>query len=348
MQKEIIQIEQINKVIDKLFGTYQVYMMVEGKPIPVIIIGNTENGLKIKSPDFNLTSSQRVLTLSNKENLFICLFQYIGADDSGYDILKPIKINIGSLTDKSWYKGSMIQTSSSNVHVTEIINYNDVGKHLNDDKIKKIVKDNAIRLKHMFTFYKVVILDRHDNRIRLMHNHNKSIFIPNLGDMNTVTEDFVPYHEYAPILKGTDIMINYKSEICIPIKYRNHAIIGYIQVLHANRLDINSYNVVKLVSSSINREVSVNGGFETSKEICSVTEFSKEKIVFVHPHTVMFNKIFSVKDSILFDIADGKKRHTFRGTIAGLKPLESNFKIECQIQTSSPNEIRNLEDFLNE
>lgn len=346
MQKEVVEIEHINKIIDKFFGAYQVYMMVESKPIPIKVMENTKDAVKIKSLDFELTSEKRVLTFSTKENLFICLFEYKGKDDSGCDLLKPIKISIGSLVDKSWYKGSMTSTAASNIHVTEIINHLDIGRHVNGEKIKKIVKENSDRLKHMFTNYKVVILDRQDSRMRLMQNHGKAIFIPNLGDMNTVTEDFVSYHDYASIIKGTDIMMKYKSEICIPIKYRNYSIIGYIQVLHANRLDMNSYNVVKLVSSSINMEVTKSNAFETSKAICDVLEFDKSKIVFIHPHTVMFNKIFSIKESVLFDVVtDKKKRKTFRGIITSLKPLESQFKIECELQANSPEEIKNIEDF---
>ena len=70
-----------------------------------------------------------------------------------------------------------------------------------------------------------------NSRMRLMNSHEKPIFIPNISQPELVRPEFVPFNDYYSITKSSNFLDKYKSEICVPIKYKNFIMIGYV---HAN------------------------------------------------------------------------------------------------------------------
>ena len=148
---------------------------------------------------------------------------------------------------------------------------------LSDDRINQLIK-RAPKVNFMFDFFEVYVNERMNSRMRLMNSHEKPIFIPNIAQPELVRPEFVPFNDYYSLTKSSDFLDKYKSEICVPIKYKNFIMIGYVHAMHSTRLDSNSFNTFKLVASSIIKDVHTSGVFEESRETCTVIEANPSSI----------------------------------------------------------------------
>jgi hypothetical protein len=338
MNKEVTDIHSIKKLVDTLFKMSPVYLEVNGESIPIKYIEFKPEGILIRTPKSDSDTNERILTVTNKDNLFQCNCLEIGSDDFGNSILKPLKLQIQEISNLS--------NSDNTFSITNIVTPPDIFSALNDSRVSQIIK-RAPKVNYMFDFFEVYISEKMTSRMRLIATHDKPIFIPNISNPEQVRPEFVPFKDYISLTKGSNFLDKYKAEICIPIKYKNFVLIGYAHAMHGNRLDYNSYNTFRLVASSVVRDIHTSGLFEETKEICPVMEIGKDFIRFLHPPTRQANRIFSMGAQIIFDlVAKGGNRKYVRGEIKGIKPTLKDFSITCDFSTVGREEQEAIIDFI--
>ena len=337
MNKEVTDPKSIHQLIDSLYRVTPVYMEVDGEDIPIKVIDSKPQVLTVRTPKANTHTRERVLTMRSKDNIFISTFLEIGVDELGNSMLQPLKILI---------KDILAQAEPNAYSVSNIINQNDIFKSLNDDRINQLIK-RAPKVNFMFDFFEVYINERMNSRMRLMNTHDKPIFVPNISEPNSVQPEFVPFADYLYLTKSSNFLDKFKSEICIPIKYKNFILIGYVHAMHSSRLDSNSFNTFKLVAASIIKDVHLSGVFEESRESCSVVEISSTSIKFLHPPTRLASRIFSRGGTIIFDLISKKGRRKFlRGVVKSIKPTQKDFAISCDLIFNNQEEAVSMEQFL--
>ncbi|MCE9501578.1 MAG: hypothetical protein K8R21_13920, partial [Leptospira sp.] len=292
-----------------------------------------------RSPRVDPNTTDRILTMKSKDSIIVSKFTEIGEDDFGNSILKPVILYIKDIL-------SQPKVTTSVYTISNIINQNDIFKSLGDDRIEQLIK-KAPKVNFMFDFFEVYINERMNSRMRLMNSHNKSIFIPNISQPDSVLPGFIPFKDYYEITKSNPVPDKYKSEICIPLKYKNYLLIGYIHAMHNTRLDMNSYNTFKLVAHSINKDLHSAGVFEESTEICQVVEINPTSVKFNHSPSRLASRIFSMGGTIIFDLLNKSgQRKYLRGVVKAIKPTIKDFAIACDIITNTPEETASLEEFL--
>ncbi|MCB1189503.1 MAG: PilZ domain-containing protein [Leptospiraceae bacterium] len=350
MDKEIKDPETIKNIINSLFGRLPVVMLVNGKPIPIKVVKLSPQGLVIKYLGEKIDSDQRILTLTNNGNLLICLFKYLGGDHTGLQILHPLSISVRPATRSSQRISINTSKDDFKIHVTNIISQNDIYGSLHDDsaKVNEIKQNNLAKLKkYKFNQINLYITERLDNRMRLMHNYDKPIFIPDKREPESVTDEFLPYKEYFQLLKLSKNLDKVVAEICVPLKYKNIVNIGYLQIMNEEALEPKAFNAVNLVAASIKRELMSSGIFREEKDICELVDLSKNGISFYHLPTRSFNRTISLGGTIYFELVlSEEKRILCRAIVRNIKPLEKHFRVGCQFFSQSEEELAVLEEIL--
>ena len=223
---------------------------------------------------------------------------------------------------------------------------NEVTVFLGDDHIKEVLRSNYNRLRHLYDRYNVVIKDKQDERIRLMKSFDQPIVILNREIPESTPNISVPYNEYNRMLKADKNAENFRAEICVPIKYRQYIIIGYVQVMHSKRLDLNSFNVVGLAASAIRKEISDYKNYEESSEVCKVTSITETEVTFLHSLNKHFSRIFQMGTVVIFDLYSKDTKITIKASVKGLKPLDKYFSITCQYVNMSIDQYEKIEKLL--
>ena len=253
------------------------------------------------------------------------------------------KLAMASLAGDDIPKKATEEKVDTGILVSNIISMNEVTVFLGDDHIKDVIKSNYNRLRHLFDRYNVVIKDKQDERIRLMKSFDQPIVILNRENPDSTPNMSVPYNEYNRMLKADKNAEVFKSEICVPIKYRQYIIIGYVQVMHSKRLDLNSFNVVALASSSIRKEISDYKNYEESTEVCKVTSITETEVTFLHSLNKHFSRIFQMGTVIILDLYSKDTKITIKAAVKGLKPLDKYFSITCQYVNLSIDQYEKIE-----
>ncbi len=337
MNKEVTDKPTIKKLIEALFKNNPIFMEVSGESIPVKFIDFKVDGVLIRASKTDTETLERILTITNKENILYFYFTEIDTDDFGNIHLKNNRVLIKDLAGVN---------NDIQFEVTNIITPLEIFKSLNDEKVSQLIK-RAPKISFMFNFFEVYISERPTSRMRLIAHHDKPIFIPNILTPELVKPEYVPFSEYISMTKNSGVLDKYKAEICIPIKYKNFILIGYAHAMHSTRLDYNSYNTFKLVASSVIRDVHTSGIFEETKEVCPVVEFTKNSIRFLHPPTRQANKIFSVGSQIIFDlIARGGNRKFVRAMVKAIKPTSNNYSLTCDLTGIPGHEVEAYQEFV--
>lgn len=170
-----------------------------------------------------------------------------------------------------------------------------------------------------------------DARARLMTDTGKHIFVPDTKNQDSVTDAFIPFGEYIHIMKLGKGSNKYNSEICVPIKYKDFVLFGYIQILHLEKMNVNDYNLVLQVASKISKDFMESGIFNDSKFKATIMDISSNGFSVSHPQSKNFGKIFSIGGTIIFDMFEEENNlGTFRAVVRNIKPLEKLFRIGCQ------------------
>jgi hypothetical protein len=339
---EINAKEEIWKVIHTLFVNKKIQLMNKfGKSFPAEV-EVWQDCLKVKSPGAHQNSPIRLLMQRYENKIFICETKVKGISGEGALILEPLKVNIRQETieDTKEY-------IAPKLFVSGVISLADITVFLGDDQIKDLVKYHSRRLNHLFDVYNVHLSDKLDERMRLMRAFDLPIIVPNREDSLSVPDISVPHHEYVKSIRADKAPLDFKAEISVPIKYRQFIIIGYVQVFQKSRLDLNSYNLVSLVASSIKKDISDYKNHEESKEMCQVTQFSTTEITFLHSMNKHFSRIFHIGSQVIFNILVNRDiKITVRASVKNISPLDKFFSVTCEYHNLTLVQLEKLEELV--
>lgn len=344
MEKEILDKENILKIIQTLFVALPVNMIVEKKSVPVHIVAIKPQGLVISKIPERMDSSLRILTLTNNGSLFIGQFTAVGGD-SQYEILQPLKMNV-RLASRN--RPRLEIKNKFNVYITNIINISDISSSLIGDtfSIGNILKTHISKLKVKYEYANIVASDRLDNRARIMYNYNSPVFVPNAKNESSVSDKFVPYKEYYMLTKGNK-SDKFVGDISVPIKYRNITPIGYVHIMHSEELTVDDFNTVSLTAAAVRRDLVSAEIFSEIKDHCELVDISYDGFAVIYPSNRSFSRIFTQGANILVDIVfTEEQKYTVRAVVRNIKSQEKDFRAGCQFYSQSPEEIQGIVDFL--
>ncbi len=327
--KEITDPPSIFKMTETLFKQFPVYMLVNGKPKQIKIIAMKNLGVLIQSPDENPNPTERILLLTNAGNLLRFVFKVNTKDPRGIELLNPTALTIKPATRTS----NRYQISKTPIYVSNVISQTMIPHDLSDDalKVEGLIKPYIQKLKAKFTEVDFFVHERMDTRARLMSDTGKHIFVPDTKSPDSVSEEFIPFSEHVHLMRQGKGLSRFISEICVPLKYRNIILYGYLQILHLEKTTINDYNLVLHVADKFCKEIEESDIFNESKIKSAILDISGSGFSFSHPQSKHFGKLFSIGGTILFDMyEEDKSLGTFRGVVRNIKPLEKLFRIGCQ------------------
>lgn len=327
--REITDVGSIFKMAEGLFKQFPIYVIINGKPKQIKVIGMKNQAVVIQSPDDNPNPTQRLLLLTNAGNLLQFNFKVTTKDPRGLEILTPMLLTIKPASRST----NRYQVNKAPIHVTNIISQTMIPHDLADDtmKVENLMKPYVQKLKGKYTEVEFFVHERMDPRARLLSDSGKHIFIPDTKNPDSVTDQFIPFSEHVHLMRQGKGLSKYASEICIPLKYRNIFIYGYLQVLHLEKTDINDYNLIAAAAERFCKDIENADIFNESKLKSSILDISGSGFSFSHPQSKHFGKIFSIGGTILFDMYEEEKSlGTFRAVVRNIKPLERLFRIGCQ------------------
>ncbi|BDA78354.1 pilus assembly protein PilZ [Leptospira kobayashii] len=349
MDKEITDIEGVLKVITALFGKLPVSIQYEGKDIPVKIIALKNKALIINTP-LIFPNKDRNLSVVHNGSKFIAQFLLAGGDGHGIEILTPRKISIVAATrETTRVEVAPASGSNASLKAINIINVIDVSKAIgfDDKKVDAVLLAYRTKLLKAYPQSSIYFAGRMDNRLRLMHHYEKSIFIMDRKDKSSANPQYFPFDEYLRIFESSKIDDKYISEICIPIRYKGYVHLGYVQVLSENSLTMEAYQQVEIFANAVARDVISTGVFQESREVCQVMDLSSGGISFLHSPSRSFSRSMTMNGTILFDIVfNQESKGTFRGIIKNIRNQETNFRVGCQFYNLNQKDIDALDAFL--
>lgn len=326
--KEITDPNSIFKMIETLYKQFPVYTLINKKPLQVKVLAIKNNSILIQSPE-NITPAERFLFLTNAGNLLQFKFTVVTKDPRGIELLQPTSLFIKNATRTN----DRYQVAKVPIYLSNIISQTMIPHDLADDtmKIEALAKPYIQKLKGKFSEVSFFIHERMDTRMRLLADSGKHLFVPDSKAPESVTENFIPFNEYIHLVKQNKELNKYLSEICIPLKYKNIVLFGYIQILNLEKTNINDYNLVLHAVNKFCDEIAESDIFNESKMKCSVMDISSNGLSFSHPQSKHFGKLFSIGGTILFNIyEENVNLGTFRAVVRNIKPLEKLFRIGCQ------------------
>ena len=142
MKKEIKEKSAVLKIVNQLFGSIPVFLQFYEKELPIKVITMKSNGLVVKLPVI-MEKGKRILSVIHNNHKFSGEFEYLGGDNSGLEILSPVKFIIEEA--KREIKRISIEPTKNEdgLFVTNFINQIDVNKSVGFSN-KKIENSNDI------------------------------------------------------------------------------------------------------------------------------------------------------------------------------------------------------------
>lgn len=327
MYKEIVDKAAMFKVMNLLFGRIPVYIVDNNREYPIKVISFKENGLII-SHNRKIESDNRILSLTHNGTKFLTSLKYLGGDAKGYEVLMPVKIILKEA--KRQEDRLTLNGESKKLRILNSLNQNEIHKAqgFDDENVDRIINQFTAKLKTKFDAASIYYSPRVDNRLRLMQNYDKPIFIPNRREEKSVPRDFFPFEEYIRLIQVAKLEDRFISEISVPIKYKGYTPLGYVQVLGQNPLTNESFDAIKLVANTISKEIINTGIFQESKEVCEVNDLSTTGLSFLHPQSRFFSRSFSMGEIILFELVfPNDEKAIIRALIKNIKNMETNFRV---------------------
>lgn len=347
MHKEIHDKQGIHKVLNSLFGRLPVYIVDNGREYPSKIISLKENGLII-SHNRQFSNEDRILTLSHNGTKILTRFKCLGGDKAkGYEVLSPIKM----ILKEAKREGNRINLEGQNdkLRVTLTLNQNEIHKAqgFDDDNVDRILNQFTTKLKSKFDYANIYYAPRMDNRLRLMQNYDKPIFIPNRKEPSGIPRNYFPFEEYLRLIQVVKIEERFISDISVPIRYKGYTPLGYVQVLGQNPYNQEAFDTIQMVASTISREIINTGIFQESKEICEVSDLSSTGLSFLHPQSRFFSRSFTMGEIILFELLfPGGEKAYIRSMIKNIKNMETNFRVGVEFYNLTVQDYKILESYL--
>ncbi|WCL48284.1 PilZ domain-containing protein [Leptospira sp. GIMC2001] len=346
MEKEVRDKEGIHKILNALFGRLPVNIIDDGREYPIKVVALKQNGLVIYNSR-KVSGEVRCLTLIHNGTKFLADFKFLGGDHKGTEVLAPLRIRMVQASRES--ARIHIDDADFKPIVTNIINQNEIHKAqgFDDDKVEAVIKKYTEILKKTFEHTTIYFSPRLDNRLRLMQNYEKSIFVPNRKSRESVTPDYFPFDEYIRMIEIVKLDPRFTSEISIPIRYKGYTPLGYIQVVKETALNMDSFNIINQVSAALSRDLIGTGVFQESKEKCEMSDISNSGLSFLHPQSRLFSRSFAVGETVIFDLKlEPNQTIICRAVIKNIKNTEVLFRVGVQFYNLSLSEYKLLDEFL--
>lgn len=346
MEKEIKDPDAILKVITALFGKLPVQIFHSGKEYACKIIALKNKALIINTA-LKFPNKERELIVVHNGTKFSAHFLLVGGDGNGIEILTPVKISLTQATRQ----GNRVELGEehSGLFVNNIINVNDVSKAIgfDDKKVDTILLAYRTKLAKAFPQSSIFFAGRMDNRLRLMHHYEKSIYILDRKDKSSANPMYFPFDEYLRIFDNSKIPEHFTSEISLPIKYKGYIHLGYVQVLAEKPLDYDVFKQLEVFANSVSRDIISTGVFQESRDVCKVMDLSMGGVSFIHAPSRSFSRSVTMNGTILFDLnLENGKKVTIRGIIKNIRNQETTFRVGCQFYNLNRSDIEILEEFL--
>jgi hypothetical protein len=292
-------------------------------------------------------SDNRVLALTHNRTKFLTFFKYLGGDEKGIEVLRPIKLILKEASREE--NRINLEGKDFRIKVINTLNQSQINKAqgFDDENVYRILTEITTKLKSKFDYASIYYSPRLDNRLRLMQNYDKPIFIPNRNEEHSVTRDYFPYEEYLKLIEVTKIDARFLSEISIPIRYKGYTPLGYVQVMSQNPLAMDSFEAIQMVSETISREIINTGIFQESKEVCEVNDISATGLSFLHSQSRFFARSFTLGEIIIFEIIfpNGVKSK-IRAMIKNIKNTEVMFRVGVEYYNLTLTDYKLLDEFL--
>jgi len=349
MDKEINDPEAVLKVITALFGKLPVHIFYDSKEFPCKIVALKNKALVINNI-LPFKNKDRQLSVIHNGSKFIVQFHCAGSDNNGIEILSPISLVITEVKRELPRFTVGIQNTVS-ISLTNIVNVNEIQRSLgfDDKKVDGVLESYKAKIQSQFPLSQIFVMERMDNRMRLMNNYDKPIFILDRKNKRSSDPDFFPFEEYVRLFISSKIPEEVISEISIPIRYKGYTPFGYLQILSEAPLDIEIFNQMMLMANSISRDIIATGIFQESREKCQITDISQGGLSFLHPTTRNFSRSMSVNNTVLFDLnLDDGEKITLRGIIKNIKLDVSDYRVGVQFYNLTTKENQILLKFLKE
>ena len=351
MKKEITDKNSIQRIVNNLFGSIPVYLKFFDKDVQVKVIALKKQGLLVRLP-VKMEKGNRILSVIYNNHKFSGVFSVLGSDSIGHEVLSPVVFTIEEAKREiNRVEFSPESKDYNRIKIENIVNFIDVNKAIgfSDKKVEVLVSTVDAKLKNKHPDSMIYLSARMDNRLRLMHNYDKSIFVSNRFDSKSVEMDYLPYEEYNKIIQLNKLPENFVSEISIMIKYKGYTPLGYIQVLSEKALTQADFESVETLAKTLSVSIVKTGVFHESSELCTVQDISLQGLSFMHPQSRFFSKSFAVGETIYFDLlVDEQKKGTLRAIIRNIKNTEKDFRVGCQFYNIRDEEFSYLEELIEE
>jgi hypothetical protein len=343
INQEISDIQAIQKIIESSFFHVPVYMSYQNKHYQVKPIKMSPEGLIIRSIG-RTDKGPRQLFITNSGNLFLFNFDYRGSKGD-LEVLFPVNLHI----EKAQRTAERIVLDSK-FFISNLVNQHEIARSISFDslKINQVLANYANKVKGKIATLELYVNDRMDQRLRLLTDYEKPIFIPNRQIPESVTEDFVPFKEYFSLMKTTKNIDKYVSEICVPLKYKNLIPFGYLVAWNTTPLDQNGLKLVEAIADSMVKDIMNLNLIGEWRDKSYVADISEEGFSFLQGNSKNFSKILSLGAVVVFDLFFEESRsYPFRAIVRNILPTETAFRVGCQFFLHEDKETHNLKEILN-
>ncbi|EMY76387.1 type IV pilus assembly protein PilZ [Leptospira weilii serovar Ranarum str. ICFT] len=336
MDKLINDPEGIHKILQSLFTRLPVVILADNRPLPVRVAGLKDAFRIVVTFPLGTPSEQnRKLFLVHNNHRFaaFCTVE-LHNPANGVELLltSAIQVTIAQRTENRVHIDS---SSGFQISLTNIINQYKVRKAIGfaDKKIDGIVKKHAKLLKETYPLSNIFFSDKMDNRLRLMFNFDRSIYVLDRYSKSNGSGgfQFLEFSEYQKLIAVNNLESGIVSEISIMIRYKGYTPLGYVQIFSEKELNTNDFNSANITANAISKEIIASGFFQESKEKCNVDNLSLQGVGFFHHQSIFFSRSFVAGETILFDLClSAESKGTFRAVIRNITSTDKMFRIGCE------------------
>lgn len=338
--QEILEKDKILHVIQNLFFQTPVVMLFERKEYAVKPLKLIPEGLIIESIG-RQDREERVLFVRANEKIFEISFDLLSVN-ANKELLYPRKLSIKNSQDVS----NSESKTQKKIFISKIVRQNDIIPNLlaENNQMKSILENYQNDLRGKLSSISLYISDKMDQRLRLLTEYNKSIFVPNKLEPECVPEEFVPYDEYFQIMKTSKILQSYLSEACVPLYYKGIYLIGYLVAWHTKPLDIHGFQFAQKIADSILKDIYYWNLAQEWVDRLEVAYISRLGLEFYSPNSKNYSRYVVASSTVIFDIFKEKDYITSaRGTIANITPTEKNFQVALEFVFENEKEAKEIQ-----
>ncbi len=191
---------------------------------------------------------------------------------------------------------------------------------------------------------------RLDPHMRAMQLAHRPIFAPHTSDttfwalMDPAT--FVPFEQYAEVRRYEDDK-ELRSEIAVPLWYRDLFLYGYVYVRATEPLTLPAFQVASAIAGRVHEEFTKHGCLPQSNARCTLLDISRTGAGILYPHRSGYHKAFMPGAEVLIDLKLGEAGDiSCLGVLKNIRSLEHAHRFGIEFAPLSPAQEELLTVFL--